>query len=182
MAIRSSFSQHNLFEKCARWWYFQYIQRLPVSSDMSYAHAGNAIHKTLQQYYDGKVSDVEKIKEIFSNYWEGYKLHQGKLNLKKDEYWLMILNGLNLKLEVTSTELKIFYPEVVGYLDVVNTQTDEIGDWKSSKRSEDNEKEYKKQLMLYAWIYHRKFERVPNKVTVYYLRYNGTKGELYAFL
>lgn len=140
--------------------------------------AGTVLHHVLQKWYDGEFQDIEQAKDFFNNEWTKYKLEDTPLKLKKDSYWLMCLNGINLKIKVTSTEMKIYYPEVVAYLDIINTEDDEVVDWKSSTRYEDNELEYKKQLQLYAWLYYRKLGRVPKKCTVHYLKYPGSKGEL----
>ena len=39
-------------------------------------------------------------------------------------------------------------------------------------------KEYTKQLKMYCYLYYRKIGRLPTKASVYYLKYNGSKGEL----
>lgn len=174
---RSSFSQHNLFDTCPRSWYYSSILKVPQSGEMHYANAGTCIHKSLDKYYNEKC-DVQIIKEFFETQWSKFNLQTSPIKLKKDEYWLMVLNGIQLNKSLTSTEMKIFYPEVVAYLDGVDSNNDEIIDWKSSTRSEENEHEYKKQLQLYAWLYFRKFNRMPKKCTIYYLKYNGTKGEM----
>jgi len=176
--IRSSFSQHNIFNGCPRQWYLQYIKKIPAIQDMCYAHAGSVIHKCLEMYYEGKIKDMDKLKELFNTQWKNYKLGESKIKLKKDNYWLMIINGINLNKHITNTELKIYYPEVVGYIDAVDSDNDELTDWKSSTRSEINEHEYTQQLKLYAWLYHRKFNKIPKKCTVEYLKYSGSKGTL----
>jgi len=178
MVYRSSFSQHNSFHTCPRMWFYNKILKIDIPQDMCYAFAGNVIHKCLELYYNKEITDLEKLKERFNIDWDKKKLPQSKISMKKDEYWLMIINGIDLNKKFTSTELKIFYPDCIGYIDAVNTEEDEISDWKSSTRRKENEEEYKKQLTLYAWLYYRKFNRLPKKCTVYYLKYNGTKGEL----
>ena len=135
----TSFSQSNMYYKCPRAWFLQYVQRMPTVSDLTYAFAGNVIHKTLEKYYNGDFKDMDSTKKFFIASWENKKLHESKLAMKKDEYWLMIINGINLSLDVTTNEMKIFYPDVVGYLDVVNTKEDTIADWKSSTRRPENE-------------------------------------------
>lgn len=175
---RSSFSQNILFTKCRRSWYYKYVKKLPVVSDMMYADAGSVIHKTLENYYNGKYKTMQETKDSFLLQWKLRKLPGTALKNRIDNYWLMIINGINLNLKITTAELKIFWPDVVGYLDIVNTDTDEIYDWKSSTRSAENEKEYTHQLKFYAYLYYRKFNRIPKKVGVFYLKYSGSKGEL----
>jgi len=173
----TSFSQNILFSKCSLAWYFMYVKKIPVLTDMSYANAGNIVHKILEIYYSKKIIDINLLKEEFNKLWGKYKLNN-IVNEKKESYWLMILNGIEVNKKFTSLELKIFYPDVVGFLDGVNTNEDEIVDWKTSTRSEENEEEYKKQMIFYSWLFYRKFDRLPKKCIVYYLKYNGTNGKL----
>jgi len=176
--IRSSFSQNILFSKCPRSWFYKYIKKIPVVSDMMYADAGTVLHKTLDNYYQGKFNSMKDTKECFMLQWKLKKLPGTVLKNKVDNYWLMVVNGINLGLDITSTELKLYWPDVVGYLDIVNTTTDEIYDWKSSTRSQENEEEYTQQVKFYSYLYYRKFGRIPKKAGVFYLKYNGSKGEL----
>ena len=188
--IKSSFSQHNTFEKCPRHWYYQYILKLKVPANMMYAHAGSVIHSCIESYYNGNVKNLDMLKEKFNILWNNYKLDETDLKLKKDLYYLMCINAVNLALPIKKCEMHLNFNDVQAYLDVV-TIDDEIGDWKSSTRrgsiyddsgnliSEGNEEEYKKQLMLYAWLYWRKFNILPSKVMVHYLKYSGSKQELY---
>lgn len=168
-----------MFVKCPRWWYYQYIQTLPVIQDTCYMDAGTVIHHTLQKYYEKEIVDIDALKAFFMKEWDKFKLDASKISSKKYGYWDMVLNGANLKKEFTSVEMMIFYPEeIVAYLDCVNTTDDEICDWKSSTRTEENELEYRQQLLLYSWLYKRKIGRLPKKATVYYLKYAGSKGEM----
>jgi superfamily II DNA or RNA helicase len=168
------------FERCARMWYWQYIQKIPVTQETHYMDGGSVIHSVLQRYYSGELKNVEDSKLFFSKEWERYKLQDSPIAIKKENYWAMVLNGILLNKKITSTEFKIFFPEVVAFLDGINTEegNEEIIDWKSSTRSHDNEDEYMKQLRLYSWLFYRKFNRIPKKATVYYLKNNGSKQEL----
>ena len=174
----TSFSQNNMFSKCSRHWYYKYIKKIPAIQDMSYAHAGTVVHKIMQNYYNWQDNSIEAMKKEFKVLWEKYKLHEGMLKNKFDEYWLMCVNGFNCKQKITSNELRIMYPDVVAYVDFVDTANDVIGDWKSSKRRVENEEEYTKQVKFYSYLYKLKFSRLPKKAIVYYLRYDGTKGTL----
>ncbi len=176
--MRSSFSQHNLFNTCPRSWYMSYIQKIPTFQDMCYANAGTAVHKALDRYYGSETPNIDETKKEFDYQWSKLKLDTSMLRLKKDEYWLMVLNGTNYNVKLTSTEFSIFYPDVVCYIDGMNSNTDELLDWKTSTRSKENEEEYKLQLKFYSWLYYRKFSRLPKKATIFYLKYNGSKGEM----
>jgi len=173
----TSFSQNIMFEKCSRSWYLSYIKKIPSISDMSYAYAGSILHTLLEKFYKGEITEIEKLKDEFESLWGKQKFNDVVRN-KKESYWLMFLNGIALKKTFTSLEMKIFFPDVVAYIDGVDTNNDEIVDWKSSTRSTENEEEYKKQLLFYSYLYYRKFERLPKRAVVYYLKYSGSKGQL----
>jgi superfamily II DNA or RNA helicase len=167
-----------MFQHCPLCWYKSYVQKIKVFQDESAMNAGNCIHYSLNDYYSGKVKTIEELKAVFKKHWQKFKLNESKLSMDEDLYWGMVLNGINANKHLTSTELKIFYPEVVSYLDCVDTDNDVISDWKTSQRYPDNEVEYKQQLTLYAWMFKRKFGRIPKKLIVHYLRYSGSKGLL----
>lgn len=174
----TSFSQSSMFEKCPRCWYLTYIKKIPVVQDLMYANAGKVTHEVLQEYYDRKITVMDDIKEFFKRRWLYYKLDETKLKFNESEYWLMVVEGINLNLQITSTELKIFFDDVVGYLDALNSSEDIVHDWKSSNRRQENEEEYSKQMLFYAYLYNRKFNRIPKQLVVHYLRHTGSKSTL----
>jgi superfamily II DNA or RNA helicase len=178
MVYRSSFSQHNKFEHFPRQWFYEKILKIPYISDMCYADAGNVIHHTIQAYYEKKVNTIAEAKVYFNDEWNKFNLDGTKVAMDKDAYWLMFLNAISLKKKISKCEFKYETLEYLGFIDAVNTEDDELYDWKTSHRRAENEAEYKSQLELYSWIYYKVFGKVPKKCTVYYLRYNGTKGEL----
>jgi superfamily II DNA or RNA helicase len=173
---KSSFSQHILFEKCPRSWYYRYIKKVPEVQEMKYMHSGKAVHSTLEQYYNKKLIFLEDIKNYFELQWTKYKLQD--TDLKRDEFLLMIINGINLQKNISETELNLQFEDINSYLDAVDLTNYEIYDWKTSKRNSENEEEYKQQLKVYAWLYYRKYNIVPKKTTVFYLRKNGSECEL----
>lgn len=174
----TSFSQNMLFWNCPRTWYMKYVQKIPGIEDLVYAHRGSVVHNCLEEFYPEKTKTIEEIKELFESEWNKYKLSESKLKNKKDETWLMVLNAMQFDLPATSTELKIFYPDVVAYIDLLDTENGVISDWKTSTRSVHNEKEYMMQVKFYAWLYYRKFGELPTRTDVKYLKYSGTKAEL----
>lgn len=181
----TSFSQNIMFDKCKLSWYLKYIKKVPTVDDFTYANGGTVMHKSLELYYGlksefnfDKEQAFKETKMKFEGLWLRYKLDKSFLRNKQELYWDMIVRGIDLDENFTSLEMKIFFSDVVGYLDAVNTQTDEIIDYKSSTRSKTNEIEYSNQLKFYAYLYFRKFNRIPNKCIVYYLKYSGKKGIL----
>ena len=173
----TSFSQNQTFEKCPRAWFYQYIKKIPIISDMSYADAGKAVHETLEEYYKTK-ANIDELKIKFEKFWKSKKLDSGILKDKYDDYWLMCVNGINYNLQLTSNEFKIFFTDVIGYLDGINTTDDFIIDWKTGNRKEESEQENLKQMQFYAYLFRRRFNRLPRKIIIYYLKYGGSKGVL----
>jgi len=178
MTYRSSFSQHNKFEQTPRWWFYEKVLKIPYYSDMCYANAGNVIHSVLEQWYKDTFKDISEAKKYFYEKWNSYQLDSSKIYKIKEEYWLMCIEGINKKIPLTQTELKLEWEDFLGYIDCVDSNNCELYDWKSSKRTIENETEYTKQLKLYSWVYYRQFGNIPKKCKVFYLRYPGSKGEL----
>jgi len=174
----TSFSQNMLFEKDPRTWYMKYIQHIPGIENLVYAHRGNVVHHVLEKYYPDKSMSDKQIKDSFEYEWKFFNLQESTLKTHEDETWQMVCRGIALDLYVTSTELKIYYPDVVAYIDVVNSRDAIITDWKTSTRTNVNEKEYLKQVIFYAWLYYRKFNVLPSYTDVRYLKYTGVKCEL----
>ena len=175
MTYRTSFSQSNKFKHHPRYWFYEKVLKVPYESDMCYAKGGSILHDALEKYYQGQCTKEEGVKLI--NYqWEHQELHNSKIKFKKQDYINMFINGVELDKHITNTEMKIFYPDVLGYLDGVNTRDNEIYDWKSSTRRPENEVEYVNQLKFYSWLYYRKFNKLPTKCSVYYLKYEGEKS------
>ena len=170
----TSFSQNKMFDECPRSWYYKYIKKVPFVQDLMYAHGGSCVHDSIEYYYTEKAT-IEATKEFFLKEWAKYKLQDTALKYKKDIYWNMVLAARDLDFKPTSCELKIFFPDVVAYIDALDTQTDHIVDWKSSTRGAWNEGEYKLQLQFYSWLYQRKFGRLPKRAEVYYLKYADNK-------
>lgn len=173
-----SFSQNEMFWTCPRTWYHKYILKTPRVEDLVYAHRGNIVHKCLETYYPDKTISLEELKNMFEDLWKQYKLHESKLRYKKEESWNMVVNGVNLDLHVTRVEEKIYFKDLVQYLDVVNSDELILTDWKTSTRSEENEGTYPLQLIYYAYGYYRKYDKKVNKARVIYLKYTGEKAFL----
>jgi superfamily II DNA or RNA helicase len=176
-----------MFRKAPKQWYLQYILKVPTVQDLSYAKGGSVLHTCLEEYYNGKV-DREGAKKLLNTLWVKEGLDnacwlQDKPNFilsqkKKSEYDLMLLNGIDLQLPITTTEMKLFWADVVGYIDVVCSKEGMLADWKSSTRRPENEEEYTNQLKFYAYLWWRKTNELPRILKVYYLKYTGSKGTL----
>ena len=165
----------DLFNQCPKTWYYKYVLKIPGKDDLTYAFRGNVVHHCLELYYSDKNVPLEQVRQLFETEWTKYKLDKGKLAPYKNQSWQMVVNGVNLNLDCTSTELKMFYPDTVGYIDLVDSNNNILYDWKTSTRSEHNEESYAMQLKYYGWLYYRKFDIVPKECTVVYLKYSDDK-------
>jgi superfamily II DNA or RNA helicase len=181
--MRLSHSRLDIFNKCKRQFYFQYIKEIVAVGDMRYARRGNVFHSCAEFIIKNEKATVEQVKEKFEQVWKEKKLDED-FKEKKDETYVMILNFFNSHPLITSTELMVLLsaPEFVGYLDSVNTNIDEIYDWKTSTfMTGKSEIEYKDQLGRYAYLYYRKFGRMAKKCIVYFVKYFPVKTVEYIF-
>ena len=115
---RLSHSQIGTWTSCQYQWKLSYIDKLQVQQDWSYANGGSTVHKALEAYFnyprtllaitDPHDKVIELVKGVFEAQWKSFKLDEGFLKDKKTTYWLMVLNAIGKKIELTSVEMKIF--------------------------------------------------------------------------
>ena len=116
-------SSINTFKQCPRKYYYQYIEKLPVLSNIHQIR-GNIAHSTLEKFYDLDISLFNKepnyqfkfkevIQKLFLHYWNFYRLKLEELKLSKDqekfyfeETMLMIMNWADHFLENIDTLMK----------------------------------------------------------------------------
>ena len=174
--------------QCKRWFYNAKILNLKGKEDTRYARRGNVVHECLEFYYQSREgvelnpfnlnsNDSKRIatEELFNQKWIEFGLDKD-FNEKKTETLKMIYTGMRLNLDVTHCEheFRFYDPDYIGFADVVNTKTHQIGDYKSSSyNSTFAKKQYEKQMKYYAWAYHKKFGVIP-LCNVYYLGANVT--------
>jgi len=149
-----------------------------TDTDDSYGTAGNIVHKTLEHYYT-HLFDIERefsmleLQNFFDALWAEYNINNPKIS--KDEYWLCVVNGVKSNFTATDMEMCIELDSPVNsisYLDVVNTDKHEIGDWKTSTFKQKKLDEYQEQLKYYAWAYYKKFGIIPSKCWVYFNKHD----------
>lgn len=168
-------------DTCMRQYYWTYVHPIPMKGEMSYANAGTVVHKIVEEHYRSR-PDIKVLSERFEVLWSEAGLGESRiLSNKKNSYWLMILNAIELKKYITSTELKLYWPDAVCYIDAVNSKIPEIYDWKTSTRCDENEVEYRKQMLFYSYMFHRRFQKYPERAVVQYLKYSGSRGELVVY-
>jgi len=164
-----SYSTISTFNKCKRWFYLSKIENVPDYSDKKYADRGKIVHECLEKYYKNDRMIVG-LKSYFEQRWIKYKLEE---KISKDETWLMILNGIQHNLHPTDTEFKFYFPDInfVGYADALDSVNNIIYDYKSSSQINDD---YKEQMKIYSYLYHKKFNRIP-RTEVLFLKHNVNK-------
>jgi superfamily II DNA or RNA helicase len=152
--------------------------KLKEDSDFCYANAGKVVHSCLEMYFSKQITDIQLLKELFNKEWEKpeYSLQLSKIAKLKDEYWLMVLNSREHDITSTDTELKISYDDVLAYIDSVDLNSLILDDHKTSKRDEKHEEEYKNQVIFYAWLILRKYNKLIKTCNVRYYKYIGEKS------
>jgi len=117
-----SASSINTFKQCKRKYYYQYIVKLPTSSNIHQVR-GNIAHSTLESFYDITIQDFneenyvqkfqEAIQRLFLYHWNLAQPELKKLNLTADqemfyfeETMLMLMNWCNHFLEQIGKTMK----------------------------------------------------------------------------
>lgn len=141
-----------------------------------------------------------RLKDLFEKQWNAKKKHLSKLRLSQeklmfyhDESKLMLANWLNSFFNKVDEELKHISVEqafnklkplareikyqsevhqVRGFVDVIEDNDGEIKlvDYKTSKPKDYLTKEYKLQLAIYSLMYKEKHGKLPDKVSVWFLK------------
>jgi len=169
MDIRYSSSLLKVYKTCKFRFFCKVTdQKKDTDTDLSYGLAGNVVHSTLEYYYQN-LRDIEQefalneLKTYFDNLWTDCNLTNPVI--KKDVYWLCVINGIKLKIKPTDLEYEFRDQRdglnFIGYADIMSTADDWIGDWKTSTYKHAKVDMYKDQLKHYAWAYWREFGRIP---------------------
>ena len=148
--------------------------------DNSYGDAGTLVHTVLEVHYRDS-SDlpmreaIQEAKGHFEGLWEVFAETHSNPKIIKDEYWLSVINGIKLNLEADLFEKKFLFDDPVnfkGYADIINTKTDVIGDWKTSKYKAAKARDFKEQMRYYAWAYRKEYGRTPSLCWVLFNKVN----------
>jgi len=176
-----SYSLISLFKGCERQFYYSCIAKLKPTDFVTdvYGIAGKLVHTFIEDYYTqykNKEITLDEIRDKFDKIWENKNLHTkvGFFNtyLKKEQYWNAIVNGLNKKYNITKFEELIEFNDVYkikGLIDAVVDNGDIIVDWKTNSSIDVRQKE---QLKFYAYLYYRKYKKLPKKFVLEYLKIN----------
>ena len=169
MDVRYSSSTIKVYKSCPFRFYCKITdQKQDTDTDLSYGKAGNVVHHALEYYFEN-LQDIPldlalvELKNRFEEEWEACEIINP--SIKKDMYWLSIINGIKLGVKPTHLEHEFRINEdginFIGYADVMNTKDHWIGDWKTSTYKKAKLEGYKEQLKYYAWAYWREFGHVP---------------------
>ena len=170
MATRYSASLIKVYKSCPFRYYCKVTdQEKDTDTDDSYGHAGNVVHHALEYYFKNLLTipldlALVELKNHFEEEWHACEFTNPVL--KKDLYWLCVINGVKLEMP-TPTHLEHEFRFIeeglnfIGYADVMDTKNDIIGDWKTSTYKKAKLDGYKEQLKYYAWAYHKEFGRIP---------------------
>ncbi len=154
--------------------------------------AGSIVHHVLEYYYYHKMKtgnklEFKELEQRFDQEWyEGYQITSPKLN--RNLYWLCVVNGVQLNLEVTGLEKEYNLTEPfigIGYADIENDIANWIGDWKTATYKASKLVDFKEQLRFYALAKWRKTGTIPmtwvyfNKVNKIF-KYKWTEESLIA--
>jgi len=178
--VRLSHSSVDIFQKCKRWYYLAKIKKVPVIADDRHMRRGSCFHDCAE--WINKNSDTTGLKDFFEATWEKYKLSRD-FQQEHDATYLMVLEFLKNKPEVTSTEFEIYRSmpiHFVSYLDSINTHQKVINDYKTSTLGYEVEP-YKDQMRRYSMMYRFKFGHKPEKCIVWFVKYSPVRKIEYIF-
>jgi len=169
MDIRWSNSTIKVFKSCPFRFFCKITeQKKDDNVDVSYGQAGNVVHHALEYYFKNLLdipldSALVELKNVFNEEWEACELTNPVI--KKDLYWLCVINGIKLNVKATDLEHEFRIQEdginFIGYADIMNTKEHWIGDWKTSTYKKAKVEMYKSQLQYYAWAYWKEHNVVP---------------------
>jgi len=169
MEIRYSSSSIKVYKSCPFRLYCKITdQEKDKDTDQSYGLAGNVVHHALEYYFNNLLELPEEeclreLKNYFEILWEDCNLTNPVL--KRDLYWLCVINGIKLNIKPTHLEYEFRIKKdginFIGYADVMNTDEHWLGDWKTATYKKSKLIGYKEQLKYYAWAYWKEFGVVP---------------------
>ena len=166
--LQLSYSQLKLFLSCPLEYYYKYVLKLPEKdTETKWTDFGKGVHEVLEDYYSQKNIDWQK------NLIDKYEKYNLKDRMNFDLFKKNVMNGISLGIEPTHLEKKFLIDVTnqitfLGYMDVLNIEDDYILDWKTGKYSKDKEDDYKSQLLCYAWMFYRTYNRVPQICSLFF--------------
>lgn len=195
-----SYSQISTYQQCPKKYRYQYIEKRPTrpSPDLDF---GSSIHNTLRDFhqnYDTKQEPLDTLLGLYEKNWliKGYRNKEEEERFKREGREMLkgyyeknrLDPNKSLFLE-EAFKVRIGDYEVMGRIDRIDELPDggwEIIDYKAGKRMVDEGKlagdlhptdiDESHQLSLYYLACREKFKKVPQKLSLYYLRYNEKRS------
>lgn len=165
MEYRISASMLKKWEQCPFQIFCKITDQEKGQTDGFYGDAGNVVHRTIEYYYTHLI-DIEfdlaiiELRKVFDADWEAE--FTGTLDI--ETYWLCVIVAIKRDVKFTHLEYEFSFTDPVkftGYVDIMDTENHDIGDWKTSSYKSKKVEEYRQQLMIYAWAYHKQFGVIP---------------------
>jgi RecB family exonuclease len=191
-----SYSQINTYQQCPLKYKFQYIERRPTKPSPHLA-LGNTIHDTLRDFhkeFDPKRTSLEDLLSCYEKNWvaEGYESKEQEEEFRREgermlrDYYQTAIRNSNLPLHLEENfKFRMGDCEIWGKIDRIDRLPNgewEIIDYKTGKRRIEEarlkadlnplEVDENFQLSLYYLGCKEKFNRTPEKVSIYYLKNN----------
>ncbi|MDP4012700.1 MAG: PD-(D/E)XK nuclease family protein [Candidatus Nanoarchaeia archaeon] len=202
-------SSINLYNYCARKYFYRYVKKLPTPPNIHMIR-GNVVHSVLENIYNLETKDLDfdnyetvfksKLQELTVQFWKEkeevikeFALTDEEIAKYFEQAVLMALNWFELfkhRLKLYTDkgfedaferikplrEKKYFseYYRVQGFIDVIESLGDEVRimDYKTTSNSSMNDA-YKLQLAIYSLLYFEEHGKLPNKVGIYFVSYDG---------
>jgi superfamily II DNA or RNA helicase len=137
-------------------YYYRYVLKVPEQPN-KYLHFGSLVHALLESHFKNEPVDAAKIVAE-------YPLSEDVGGYERAKQ--LAANGIAATslLNVRDVEHKFFMSigphYFVGYADII-TADDVIVDWKTGKYTRAKEAEYREQTQYYAYLFWRKYNRLP---------------------
>ncbi len=191
-----SYSQISTYQQCSLKYKFQYIERRPTKPS-PHLDFGQTIHNTLKDFhkeFDPKRTSLEDLLNLYEKNWvaEGYESKEKEEEFRREgerilrDYYQTAIRNPNVSLYLEENfKFRMGDCEIWGKIDRIDRLPDggwEIIDYKAGKRRigeagleadlNPSAIDENFQLSLYYLGCKEKFKRAPEKVSLYYLKYN----------
>ncbi len=202
MKFNLSPSSISTYMKSQLLFYYQYVMHYSEDTEVvqCYGKSGTCVHEALEFYVENR--DKEKTQEYFLKRWDDeHKLDKlpglnGK-PLSKQQYYDCVMYGISLidtKFQVEKSELQIQFPfrgeiGIKGVVDIIAIVdgVKEVVDWKTSASIDEESPSFRRQVLMYCYLYYKKTGEIINRARIVYLKmkkekvFDFTDAEVFSF-